>query len=100
MPHYGHAQLIVMKKEGSRLRALTKTIRKTPPIILERLKVLLIDDECDQASVNSARGDYDMTRINEEIRKILGALPAVSYVGYTATPFANVFINPFPYKPG
>ncbi|WP_281841403.1 Z1 domain-containing protein [Sinisalibacter aestuarii] len=96
MPQEGQAQLIVMKKEGSRLRKLKKTIEKTPPIILKKLKVLLIDDECDQASVNSARGDYDMTRINEEIRRVLKALPAVSYVGYTATPFANVFINPFP----
>jgi Z1 domain len=98
MPHEGAAQLIVMKKEGSRLRALGKTISKTLPVVLEKLKVLLIDDECDQASVNSARGEYDMTKINEEIRKVLAALPAVSYVGYTATPFANVFIDPFPFN--
>jgi hypothetical protein len=56
---------------------------------------LIIDDECDQASVNSAKDDYDPTKINEAIRKIINSLPAVSYVGYTATPFANVFINPF-----
>ena len=98
LPHEGHAQLIVMKKEGSRLRALKKTIDKTPPVVLEKLKVLLIDDECDQASVNSARGEFDMTRINEEIRKVIAALPAVSYVGYTATPFANVFIDPYPFN--
>jgi len=98
MPREGHAQLIVMKKEGSRLRALKKTIEKTQPVVLRELKVLLIDDECDQASVNSSRGEFDMTRINEEIRKVLAALPAVSYVGYTATPFANVFIDPFPFN--
>lgn len=98
MPHEGHAQLIVMKKEGSRLRALRKTIKKTPKIVMDKLKVLLIDDECDQASVNSSRGDFDMTRINEAIRQILADLPSVSYVGYTATPFANVFIDPFPYN--
>src|SRR5690554_7595662 len=50
-----------------------------------------IDDECDQASVNSAPDHYQMTTINEAIRKLIRALPAVSYVGYTATPFANVF---------
>src|SRR5690606_15216939 len=55
-----------------------------------------IDDECDQASVNAGRKEYDITEINRAIRKIIRALPAVSYVGYTATPFANVFINPFP----
>lgn len=97
MPAEGHAQLIVMKKEGSRLKQLRRTISRTPPVVLRELKVLLIDDECDQASVNSARGEFDMTRINAEIRQVLAALPAVTYVGYTATPFANVFINPYPY---
>lgn len=97
LPADGHAQLIVMKKEGSRLKQLRRTIARTPAVVLRKLKVLLIDDECDQASVNSARGEFDMTRINEEIRRALAELPAVTYVGYTATPFANVFINPYPY---
>jgi hypothetical protein len=102
MPVPGRAQLVVMKKITSRLETFRKTIvddkgkPKTPLAILRQLKVLLIDDECDQASVNSSNNDYDMTRINAEIRKILKALPAVSYVGYTATPFANVFIDPYP----
>lgn len=102
MPVEGRAQLVVMKKVTSRLETFRKTIvddkgkPKTPLAILRQLKVLLIDDECDQASVNSSDNDYDMTRINAEIRKILKALPSVSYVGYTATPFANVFIDPYP----
>ncbi|UVE19412.1 Z1 domain-containing protein [Pseudomonas sp. LS44] len=102
MPVPGRAQLVVMKKITSRLETFRRTIvddkgkPKTPLAILRQLKVLLIDDECDQASVNSSKSDYDMTRINAEIRKIIRALPAVSYVGYTATPFANVFIDPYP----
>lgn len=102
MPVSGRAQLVVMKKITSRLETFRKTIvddkgkPKTPLAILRQLKVLLIDDECDQASVNSSNKDYDMTRINAEIRRIIRALPAVSYVGYTATPFANVFIDPYP----
>lgn len=102
MPVSGRAQLVVMKKVASRLEAFRRTIvddkgkPKTPMAILRRLKVLLIDDECDQASVNSSNNEFDMTRINGEIRKIINALPAVSYVGYTATPFANVFIDPYP----
>ncbi|WP_426233888.1 Z1 domain-containing protein [Pseudomonas sp. TWP3-2] len=102
MPVQGRAQLVVMKKITSRLETFRKTIvddkgkPKTPLAILRQLKVLLIDDECDQASVNSSNNDYDMTKINAEIRKIIRALPAVSYVGYTATPFANVFIDPYP----
>ncbi|MCR8935235.1 MULTISPECIES: Z1 domain-containing protein [unclassified Pseudomonas] len=105
MPVPGRAQLVVMKKITSRLETFRKTIiddkgkPKTPLAILRQLKVLLIDDECDQASVNSSNNDYDMTRINAEIRKIIRALPAVSYVGYTATPFANVFIDPYPLNP-
>jgi hypothetical protein len=98
MPVEGRAQLVVMKKTTSRLNSFHRTITKTPKAILTSLKVLLIDDECDQASVNSAKDDYDITKINEAIRKIIRSLPAVSYVGYTATPFANVFINPFPHN--
>lgn len=96
MPRPGAAQLAVMKKEVTRLEAFLRTISRTPTAVLTKLRVLLIDDECDQASLNSAAREYDMTRINEQIRKIITALPAVSYVGYTATPFANVFVDPFP----
>lgn len=96
MPHDGGAQLAVIKKITSRLNAFHRTIKRTPKSILRKLKVLIIDDECDQASVNASNDDYNMTKINEAIRHIIRDLPAVSYVGYTATPFANVFINPFP----
>lgn len=98
MPVPGRAQLVVMKKETSRLKAFLHTVERTPTTILRSLKTLMIDDECDQASVNASSNEYDMTRINEAIRKIIRALPAVSYVGYTATPFANVFIHPFPHN--
>ena len=60
------------------------------------LRVLVIDDECDQASVNSASDETNITRINLRIRELLKELPCVAYVGYTATPFANVLINPQP----
>lgn len=95
MPGRGAAQLAVIKKVTSRLNAFLRTIRQTQPVILRNLKVLLIDDECDQASVNSANNDYSITAINGAIRSIINELPAVSYIGYTATPFANVFINPY-----
>jgi hypothetical protein len=94
MPVKGRAQLVVMKKEGRRLAAFLKTIERTPTAVLKSLKTLVIDDECDQASVDSSSRENSPTKINEAIRKIIRALPAVSYVGYTATPFANVFINP------
>jgi len=95
LSHSDRAQLAVIKKNVSPLGQLRKAIGETLPAVLRNLRVLVIDDECDQASVNSARGELDMTAINQRIRKILSMLPAVTYVGYTATPFANVLINPY-----
>ena len=94
--HIDKAQLVVVKKWVSRLDDLIETVKGTQPAALKRLRVLVIDDECDQASVNSASGETDITRINLRIRELLKALPCVAYVGYTATPFANVLINPRP----
>ena len=55
--------------------------------------MLLIDDEADNASVNTAK-DPKITRINEGIRALLSRFSRSSYVAYTATPFANIFIDP------
>ena len=88
-------QLAVIKKNVSPLGQLRDALRKTLPAALDRLRILVIDDECDQASVNSAHNELDITAINRRIREILEMLPAVSYIGYTATPFANVLINPY-----
>lgn len=54
---------------------------------LQRANVLIIDDEADQASVATKT-------INPLIREIIQLMPRSTYIGYTATPFANVFINP------
>ncbi len=59
--------------------------------------MLLIDDEADNASINTNKPDLDPTRTNAMIRKILGLFAKSCYVGYTATPFANIFINPESY---
>lgn len=56
------------------------------------LPLLLIDDEADNASVNT--NPAKATAINAGIRTLLKVFPRSSYVGFTATPFANVFINP------
>lgn len=55
--------------------------------------MLLIDDEADNASVNT-RGENSPTAINRAIRELLHVFTRSSYVGFTATPFANVFIDP------
>lgn len=56
--------------------------------------MLLIDDEADNASINTAKGPGEVTRINGQIRTLLGLFERSCYVGYTATPFANIFIDP------
>ncbi len=58
------------------------------------LPMLLIDDEADNASVNTKKEDEDPTAINEAIRKLLALFRQASYLGITATPYANIFINP------
>lgn len=61
---------------------------------IQGVPMLLIDDEADNASVNVAKGDGDPTKINGLIRQLLSLFEQNSYVGYTATPFANIFIDP------
>jgi len=58
------------------------------------LPLLLIDDEADNASVNTNSEDKDPTAINNAIRNILHSFYQSSYLGITATPFANIFIDP------
>lgn len=95
LSHTDKAQLAVIKKNVSPLGELKLAIERTMPAVLAKLRVLVIDDECDQASVNAARSELETTVINERIREILSLLPAATYVGYTATPFANVLIDPY-----
>lgn len=56
--------------------------------------LLIIDDEADNASINIKYGQDGVARINSQIRSLLGISERSCYVGYTATPFANIFINP------
>jgi len=56
--------------------------------------LLLIDDEADNASINTSQDPKATTAINAVIREILTLFERRSYIGYTATPFANIFIDP------
>ncbi|WP_028517442.1 Z1 domain-containing protein [Ruminococcus flavefaciens] len=55
--------------------------------------LLLIDDEADNASINT-KEDNNPTTINRHIRKLLSLFNSSSYIAVTATPFANIFILP------
>lgn len=87
--------LAVVKKNGPRLRRLLAWLRAAEEHGgFDTCPVLIIDDEADQASPNASRNpDLDRTTINGLIVDIL-KLNRVAYVGYTATPFANVLIDP------
>jgi hypothetical protein len=60
--------------------------------VIRNKSLLLIDDEADNASINTRPENDGTTRINGLIRDILRRFDRSAYVGYTATPFANIFI--------
>src|SRR5690606_5787402 len=61
--------------------------------VIRNKSLLLIDDEADNASINTNPENDQTTRINGQIRNILRLFEKSGYVGYTATPFANIFIR-------
>ena len=65
------------------------------PIIVNT-SLLIIDDEADSASINTEYNRGDISKINSKIRAILSLFEKRCYVGYTATPYANIFIDPDP----
>lgn len=88
-----HPYVFVVKKNKWVLNALAGWLseQSNPGEQLDT-PLLLLDDESDYASVNTKSED-DPTAINAAIRKILDQFSRSSYVAYTATPFANIFIN-------
>lgn len=57
------------------------------------IPVLIIDDEADAASVNASRDINDIKTINRLIRTLLNIFNQNTFIGYTATPYANLFIS-------
>jgi len=95
--------LLVVKKNGPVLRRLLRWLDDAPSEVRRNLPMMVIDDEADQASVDT-RGshqaeddpmdpDYEPPAvINGLIRDLLGKFDRRAYVAYTATPFANILI--------
>ncbi|MFX3636048.1 MAG: Z1 domain-containing protein [Candidatus Pristimantibacillus sp.] len=107
----GDPVILVVKKNASVLKNLLRWIQsdgrvdsETGEITRDNIPLLLIDDEADNASVDGKQAkrdengnileDNDPTTINRLIRQLLKTFQKSSYVGYTATPFANIFIYP------
>lgn len=61
--------------------------------VIQGIPMLLVDDEADNASINT-NDQTDPTQINFLIRKLLEKFDQNCYLGITATPFANIFIDP------
>lgn len=92
--------IIVIKKNVWTLDALFKWLKEMNAQgdgHISDVPMLMIDDEADNASINTNKPELDPTRTNSMIRRILGLFAKSCYVGYTATPFANIFINPEAY---
>ena len=90
----GEIAFAVINKNAAILGNIIRYLKGVSPQEREKVSVLVIDDEADNASVNSNPTDVTPTKINKKIRELLALFKKVSYVGYTATPFANIFINP------
>ncbi|MFY9310090.1 MAG: Z1 domain-containing protein [Bacteroidia bacterium] len=88
--------ILVIKKNGSILKNLISWLAvrgdkmDNNKIIIRDLPMLLIDDEADNASINVSKNK--VSTINGCIRVLLSLFDQSAYVGYTATPFANIFI--------
>lgn len=84
--------LIFSLKNSKRIRSLLNWLRHDRNK-QKKMKVLLIDDEADQASINTKDvNGNERTVINSLITNIVNdnGYGAMNYVSYTATPFANV----------
>jgi hypothetical protein len=104
--------ILVIKKNKSVLENLyhsaTSVQKERDPVndrpIVRNIPLLIIDDEADNASINTNRigldddghisDEFEPTIINGLIRRLLDSFEKSAYVGYTATPFANIFILP------
>jgi len=91
-------KLVVIKKNKAKLEAFLEDLRAQKGD-LAQVPALVIDDEADQASMNTvnqrnlAEDRENRTAINKLITDLLVEMPRAQYLAYTATPFANVFVN-------
>lgn len=94
--------ILVIKKNTHTLRSLEKWLRTYNTTHQKGSKIdapmLMIDDESDNASINTNKIEDDPTVTNNYLRTILNLFNKSCYVGYTATPFANIFIDPESYS--
>lgn len=84
--------IMVVKKNPNVLKKVEAFLEPFYDKKSVRDNLLVIDDECDYASINTRKNGVTPTTINKAIRSLLSRFRVSTYVGYTATPFANIFI--------
>lgn len=95
-PNADHPYVFVIKKNKTPLTNLITWLSGQSKGSQFDIPMLVVDDESDYASVNTnyrATGDTSPTLINQKIRELLALTTRTSYMAFTATPFANVFID-------
>lgn len=87
--------ILVVKKNVSILKNLLKWAASIANGSAVSVPTLVIDDEADHSSINTAKLDPETnpTTINTLIRKLLWRCDRVAFVGYTATPYGNIFMD-------
>ena len=106
----------ITKKNTAVLQHLLNGIANASDSTKQKHKILIIDDEADHATVNTGGDgeepftdptlegedeedptddDSDPSKTNLLVRKIIKQFSRTAYIGYTATPYANVLIDPF-----
>lgn len=104
--------LFVVKKNKTVLERINRWVRnhvanatdaETGRKIVTNIPILIIDDEADNASVDTGEQlfdedgrpdlEHEPKTINRLIRTLLHSFSRSAYIGYTATPFANIFIH-------
>lgn len=95
---FANPVIFVIKKNTNTLRNLIdwlkQNVQSRDSIAgIDDVPMMLIDDEADNASINTSKDPEKATKINALIRELLGIFKEKCYIGYTATPFANIFID-------
>src|SRR5262249_5346445 len=91
-------KLLVVKKHAGILSNLAKDLKLLHRTLLPELPTLIVDDESDQAGLNTFSKKRAAAKqrapTNKSIVELLKLFPRGQYVGYTATPYANALVNP------
>lgn len=88
----GLPTVFVIKKNAKLIDNVAKYIRTQASKAKISLPLVVIDDEADWGTPNTG-SDTDPTRVNKSIRELLDTSTKSTYLGITATPFANIFID-------